>query len=379
MSNFRVKKDNSKKKSTSIKSSNTLENKHLDKINQIEKKKKSLDKLKLQLNKVMKDLNDMEDKRNNNIMVDMDIRAQLLDKQDHLLDEINCIERNNDEINYYDMTGDILTEYYELKNTNDEDKQTNTKSILEYLNPNKEIKKENKVTRASLFNTYCQRVDGIRIEKDDGKNRIKYCDTCKIEKTLDIAESSYICPQCGLMEYVLIDEDNMIKDYSPYQRRNHFKEWLNQFQAKETTEIPDSVFDDINNEISKNKIRDITKIDRNRMQKILKKLGYNKLYEHIPFIINKITGISAPVITRDNEEKFINMFMMIQEPWEIYKPKGRKNFLSYPYILYKFSELLELDYLLPYFPMLQQQKLKEQDIIWEKFCKHLRWEFYATI
>ena len=181
------------------------------------------------------------------------------------------------------------------------------------------------------------------------------------------------------MEYVLIDEDNMIKDYSPYQRRNHFKEWLNQFQAKETTEIPDSVFDDINNEISKNKIKDVSRIDRGRMQKILKKLGYNKLYEHIPFIINKITGISAPIISRENEEKFINMFMMIQEPWEIYKPKGRKNFLSYPYILYKFSELLELDYLLPYFPMLQQQKLKEQDIIWEKFCKHLKWEFYATI
>ena len=114
------------------------------------------------------------------------------------------------------------------------------------------------------------------------------------------------------------------------------------------------------------------------MQKILKKLGYNKLYEHIPFIINKITGLPAPKICRETEERFTQMFMQIQEPWELYKPKGRKNFLSYPYILYKFSELLELDHLLVYFPMLQPTKLMEQDTIWQKFCKHLKWEFYPT-
>lgn len=377
MSNFRIKKQvNIRKQPISIRSSNTLENKHLDKIKMIEKKRNSLDKLKNNLNKIIKELNDIDEIRNNTNRIDIDKRAELLVEQDRLLEEIRSIENNNEEINYYDMAGDILEEYYEIKNKNDEEKKT--KSILQYLTPKVE-NTQVKTTRASLFNQYCQRIEGIRIEQDDGKNRIKYCETCNIEKVLDINESSYICTSCGLMEYVLIDEDNMIKDYSPYQRRNHFKEWLNQFQAKETTEISDEIFDNIMNEISKNKITDMKKINRHKMQKILKKLGYNKLYEHIPFIINKITGISAPRITRDDEEKFINMFRMIQEPWEIYKPKGRKNFLSYPYILYKFSELLELDHLLPYFPMLQQNKLKEQDMIWEKFCKHLKWEFYATI
>ena len=180
------------------------------------------------------------------------------------------------------------------------------------------------------------------------------------------------------MEFVIIDEDKQIKDYSPYQRRNHFKEWLNQFQAKETTEISDEIFQEIINELNKNRITDMGKLNRSKMQKILKKLGHNKLYEHIPFIINKISGVPAPKINRDIEEKFIYMFSQIQEPWEIYKPSGRKNFLSYPYILYKFSELLELDHLLSYFPMLQPTKLMEQDVIWQKFCKHLKWEFYPT-
>ena len=42
-------------------------------------------------------------------------------------------------------------------------------------------------------------------------------------------------------------------------------------------------------------------------------INLQKLYEHIPFIINKISGLPAPKITREIEEKFINMFMQIQE------------------------------------------------------------------
>ena len=52
---------------------------------------------------------------------------------------------------------------------------------------------------------------------------------------------------------------------------------------------------------------------------------------------------------------------------------------SYSYIIYKFCELLELDHLLPYFPLLKShKKLMEHDIFWKKCCKHLRWEFYPT-
>ena len=73
------------------------------------------------------------------------------------------------------------------------------------------------------------------------------------------------------------------------------------------------------------------------------------------------------------------MFKSIQEPWELYKPKGRKNIISYSYIIYKFCELLELDHLLKYFPLLKSsKKIQEHDIIWRKVCNHLKWEFYPT-
>ena len=49
--------------------------------------------------------------------------------------------------------------------------------------------------------------------------------------------------------------------YFAYKRINHFNEWLAQFQAKETTDIPEDVYDGILKELDKNpfiKIEDIS-------------------------------------------------------------------------------------------------------------------------
>jgi predicted RNA-binding Zn-ribbon protein involved in translation (DUF1610 family) len=370
MSNFRIKK--TPKIMTNMKDSNTLENKHRQKIKQMENKKKSIEKLEHSLNKINEDLMKIDKQRETNIIFDIDKRAELLNQKKKIEEEIDFLNTNMDEINYYDLTGDILMEYYTIRETK---QPTQIKNILEYLNGSK---KQPTVNKTALFDKFCQITEGIRVNKDDGTNRIKYCDNCSVEKTLVIEESSYICPECGDMEFVIIDEDRQIKEYSPYKRINHFKEWLNQLQAKEVTDIPPDIFENIVNEINKYKNLDLTIITRDKMQEILKKLGYNKLYEHIPFILNKLIGVEPPKIGQETEEKFIEMFTMIQEPWEIYKPKGRKNFISYPYILYKFSELLERDDLLIYFPMLQPQKIIEHDAIWKQFCKYLKWEFYPT-
>jgi len=281
-------------------------------------------------------------------------------------------------LDYYDKTGDIICSYYQIR---DEKKNefSESKNIIDYFNNKKLNVDTDEVSRTKLFDQYCQRIDGVRTLKDDGSNRIKYCLECKIEKILDIGESSYVCPECGDSEEVILDEDRQIKEYSPYKRINHFKEWINQFQAKESTEIPEPIFLDIINEINKNRIRDLTKLDRDKMKQILKKLGYNNLYEHIPYIINKLSGLEAPNINRHIEMKFIDMFTKIQEPWEIFKSPDRKNFLSYSYVLHKFCQLLELDHLLICFPLLKSARnLKDQEQVWEKICKVLKWEFISS-
>ena len=116
------------------------------------------------------------------------------------------------------------------------------------------------------------------------------------------------------------------------------------------------------------------------MKKILKKLSLSKYYEHIQHIINRVSGIPPPKMTREVEEKFRKMFKEAQEPFQLYCPKDRKNFLSYSYTLHKFCQLLGLNDFLPCFPLLKSRdKLKEQDYLWKKICNHLGWEFVPSI
>jgi predicted RNA-binding Zn-ribbon protein involved in translation (DUF1610 family) len=277
-------------------------------------------------------------------------------------------------MDYYDKVGDLINEYYSNRD-NLELPRKETKSILDFLENKKPVQ-----PKVTLFEKYCQRINGIRIYLDDGSNRIKYCLECNIEKILDMTESAYICPCCGDSETIIIDEDRQIKDYSPYKRLNHFREWLNQFQAKQSPDIPEQVFIDILKELNKNRIVDLSTLNKKNMKIILKKLGYNIYYEHIAYIINKLNNLPPPKITKDMEKLFISMFYKIQEPWEIYKNSERKNFLSYSYVLFKFCELLELDHLLECFTLHKDmKKTMENDIIWDKICKYLNWESHSSL
>ena len=93
-----------------------------------------------------------------------------------------------------------------------------------------------------------------------------------------------------------------------------------------------------------------------------------------------INGKKAPILTRQYEEQLRNMFKEIQTPFMQHCPENRKNFLSYSYVLHKFCELLELDHLLIYFPLLKsREKLQQQDKIWSKICSTLMWEYIPSI
>jgi len=368
-----------KNKNTDIKKISTLENKHRQKIKEFEIEKDSFSLLENKLNEINNEIDEIDKNREKFTNIDQHKRAILLDTKDDIEKKLYLLKNNITEMDYYDKTGDILINYYNIKNI--EDDPIESKNILSFLCKKKQVdeKPKNKVNKTDLFEKYCQITEGIRVNYDDGSKRIKYCLECKIEKILNIVESSYICPLCGDMEVIIIDEDVQIKDYSPYKRLNRFREWLNAFQAKQSPEIDNAIYNEIIDELNKRRITDLSILNREKMRNILKKLKFNYLYEHTHYIINKLTGLPSPKITRDMEKMFIRMFLMIQEPWSKYKPIDRKNFLSYSYVLHKFCELLELDHLLDCFPLHKQLDiLMENDCIWKKICTDLNWDFISS-
>jgi hypothetical protein len=165
----------------------------------------------------------------------------------------------------------------------------------------------------------------------------------------------------------------------PYKRINHFCEWLSQFQAKESTDIPQDIYIKIRTELKKNRIYNIGEITLPIMKSILKKLRLHNYYEHIPHIISKITNKPPPTINREIEDKLKIMFREIQGPFAKHCPKTRINFLSYSYVLHKMCQLLELDEFLKCFPLLNSRdKLRLQDKIWEKICIENKWEYWPS-
>lgn len=223
---------------------------------------------------------------------------------------------------------------------------------------------------------------GSGIEPDFGA-----CPHCETEMVFYHNEATLGCPSCGYQDFILVDSEKpSYKDppreisYFAYKKINHFNEWLAQFQAKESTEIPSDVYDLILTEIKKERITDPRTLKPQKLREILKKLHLNKFYEHIPHILHRMNAFCAPTMSREMEDKLRYMFKEIQPSFIRHCPRGRSNFLSYSYVLYKFCQLLELDDFLPCFPLLKShEKLYMQDNIWQKICSDLGWEFIRTI
>ena len=219
---------------------------------------------------------------------------------------------------------------------------------------------------------------------------VYYCDTCNLPKVKATNESSMICPVCG-HSTVFFDttSDNLSYDQEitaetnvsfAYKRINHFNEWLAQFQAKESMDIPQDIINTLLAEFKKERITSTNDITQTKVRTYLKKLKLNKYYEHVPHITNLLNGKKPPSMSPEIEEKLRNMFRDIQEPFERNKPKHRSNFLSYSYCLYKFCELLGYNEYLHCFPLLKsREKLYQQDCIWKGICKDLGYQYISTI
>ena len=235
--------------------------------------------------------------------------------------------------------------------------------------------------KTKLYDKYMKIVHNVNIRKTKNNNIINICDKCKTEKILHSTDGYIICTSCGDSDMILLENDKSnYKDLADYKRTNHLSEILNQFQAKESTEIDKEIYDRIKNELNIQRIYDYKTIDHKLMKKILKKLKLNKYYEHTHHIINNLNKLPPPTMTREQEENIKRIFRDIQKPFSIYKPKKRKNFLNYNYIIHKICELLEYDEFLQYFPLLKSRSnLEEQDIVWEKICMYNNYQFIQSI
>lgn len=391
-------KNYTNKKSNFKEQKSTMDTKHKQLLKDIEKEKKQIPKLKRQLKQLEKEYKKLKKKPKKKLKdTEFEKIFSLEDKIKVLKQTLENLENNTIRNNYYTEAGGILFDYYQnIQNVADNKKNkksTSDKGILSFFGSNQKSSKKQitrvkkSIKRADIREDYLRVVDPDCAEQHIAEKNYTICKTCNMEMTIVQTDGMMVCQRCGIAEKVLIESDRpSYKEppreisYFAYKRINHFTEWLNQSQAKETTIIPEIIFDKIREELKKERISKSSKITAKKIKTYLKKLGYSKYYEHTPHIINRINGMPPLVLAPELEEKLKSMFREVQEPYIKVCPKNRKNFLSYSYTIYKFLELLGYDEYKKFFPLLKsREKVHTHDTIWKKICKILHWQYIPSI
>ena len=367
----------------------TLDGKHNEFINEFNKDEQDkIPKLKNEKGEILIQLKENEETQNLSIEQVLDLK----DRVEEINEEIKNIRMKKKE--YFLDNSKYIFDYFENKKNISNGVENTNKSKSKILNSFFKINQDETIQDANninnknnnIFKKYLSNIDDSFLDINAFIRPSDICQHCFKGELIPLDdEGVLICNSCSKnVQYLIENEKPSYKEppkevcFYAYKKINHFKEILAQFQGKETTQIPEEVIENLKQQIKKERI-DMNKMTYYKTKEVLKKLGYNKYYEHINFIKDKL-GLKPPIISQELEEILCNFFMEIQYPYAKHCPDYRVNFLHYYYVLYKLFELLGEKHYLPEIPMLKdREKLIEQDTIWKKICEELDWEFIATI
>jgi hypothetical protein len=377
----------------------TIDIQHNQYLQQCDNAKEELERLERELQDILLIIEELDKLDHTSEVLDKVLHAK--DKQYAIKQQIKQLNDQYDVSRYFTKTADILWKYYDICESGNLSVEKTAlsapNSILKYFvsEPSSSLTSINptistNVSKSTLMENYMKvtsidYVDSQQLNSFHKSSEI--CSQCGSEDISTMVNDGYtVCNKCHAIDYIIVDHEKPSYRDPPkeisfyaYKRSNHLNEWLSQMQGKETTDIPEEVYDKILLEIKKQKITNMALISPKKIREILRKLQINK-YEHIPHILNRLTGKPMMQMSPELEEKLRNMFKLIQAPFLRHAPSARKNFLSYSYVLHKLLQLLGEDEFLQCCTLLKSKdKLLVQDQIWKKICEELNWDFIPSV
>ena len=197
--------------------------------------------------------------------------------------------------------------------------------------------------------------------------------------TIDYQKSTLVCIKCGLCEYYPLYATSYNHSMQPlrrkyiYKRSDNLKVILNQFICGGKKLVPVDVMEAIRNEI-----HDVTNMLYNCtipltipiLECILKRNELTMYKDSIYFIFFKLSGLPFPHITTKEYNLALNVFYVVSSIYDKYKPKGRKSFLNYSFILKRILIMLgKVEYAKCMSPLKTSSKQKELERVWEQITK----------
>ena len=215
--------------------------------------------------------------------------------------------------------------------------------------------------------------------KEPKKHRRNFCIDCNLEMLIDYEKSTLVCTKCGVFEYypVHVQSYNHTMRYSRrkciYKRYDNFKVILNQFFYGGKRVVPDDIMETIRDEIHNetNILYNYTiPLTIPILECILKRNKMIKYKNSIYYIYFKLSGVPFPHINTKEYNTILNTFNVVSTIYDKYKPKGRKSFLNYPFVLKQILIMRNMDQYAKYISKLKtHSKQKELERLWELITK----------
>ena len=210
-----------------------------------------------------------------------------------------------------------------------------------------------------------------------------FCMGCKLRKKVDYERSTLVCTKCGVFEYYAVSVSSYNHTMQPsrrkciYKRSDNFKVILNQFFYGGKRVVPDDIMETIRDEI-----HDETNILYNYtipitipiLECILKRNELTMCKGSIYFIYFKLSGVPFPHIDTKEYNTMLKVFDVVGTIYDKYKPKGRKSFLNYSFVLKQILIMRGMGQYAKYIPKLKtHSKQKELERVWELITKDPEW------
>ena len=340
----------------------TLDRKHQDNITAIQEQEE-------QVNKWQRELRDLETSTDPGVSI----------RRRELLFQINKAKKAREK--YFLDNSRNLFEYFEDRQNNQLSSNSETNNIK--VDAFFFGRKQGVNVKDSASDRYRMQMEVEDVIGDMDVVKDFRC-ACGGEMVAIDAEGVRTCRMCGISKPYMSENDRLTYKEPPkevtfysYQRINHFREILAQFQGQESTTVPDEVYETIKQQLKKER-RHAKNLNVSERKELLKKLGYNKYYEHIAYIWNKL-GVKPPIVPPTLQQQLISLFCNVEKCYAIHCPHDRVNFLHYYYVLYKLFELLgETKYLSEIIMLKDPARTAEQDVTWQKICSEHGWPFIVT-
>lgn len=245
-----------------------------------------------------------------------------------IIDELRCIQKTSKIVSFMDKT--MINRQHE-KNMKELQKQFY-----------KEARHFNSTLLSQLINS-----------PNNCYNNVFTNTNSNCEHILEFVETSnaYVCLQCGeetkvdksASSFNDVDRVNIFVKYM-YDRRIHFRDCINQFQAKQNCSLPPDLHDNIRRWMDQHRLvsqsvsveQRYSHATKEQISLFLKEHRLTKHYENIHLIHTQLTG-QPPHNIAHLEEQLMNDFNKLVELYDSeYKhTTNRKNFINTQYVFFQ--------------------------------------------